>query len=208
MCVGSAEIIENSSSGTKYFAKVKLNLMLSLRVHSDEQGHLSPDAAFIYNIEQDATYYFINVAPQYQSFNNGNWKSLEINTRDLAQSFGHDISVYTGTSGLLQFPDVNNNDQDIYLYNSQYVPAPLYYWKVLHDPTTNTAAAFIGLNNPHATAAPTELCSNTCSQMAWVDWEMTDLPGGYMYCCSLEEAAAAFKEIDSLGLSSSGLIQQ
>ena len=36
---------------------------------------------------------------------------------------------------------------------------------------------------------------------------MTDLPGGYMYCCSLEEAAAAFKEIDSLGLSSSGLIQ-
>ena len=48
------------------------------------QGHLSPDAAFIYNVEQDATYYFINVAPQFQSFNNGNWKSLEINTRDLA----------------------------------------------------------------------------------------------------------------------------
>ena len=48
------------------------------------QGHLSPDAGFIYNVEQDATYYFLNVAPQFQSFNNGNWKSLEINTRDLA----------------------------------------------------------------------------------------------------------------------------
>ena len=41
-------IIETSSSGTDYFAK----------------GHLSPDAAFVYNVQQDATYYFINVAPQ------------------------------------------------------------------------------------------------------------------------------------------------
>jgi hypothetical protein len=30
------------------------------------QGHLSPDAAFVYNVEQDATYYFVNVAPQFQ----------------------------------------------------------------------------------------------------------------------------------------------
>ena len=36
---------------------------------------------------QDATYYFINVAPQFQSFNNGNWKALEMNTRDLAMKY-------------------------------------------------------------------------------------------------------------------------
>ena len=41
-------IIETSRSGTDYFAK----------------GHLSPDAAFVYNVLQDATYYYINVAPQ------------------------------------------------------------------------------------------------------------------------------------------------
>lgn len=41
-------IIQTSSSGTDYFAK----------------GHLSPDAAFVYNVLQDATYYFVNVAPQ------------------------------------------------------------------------------------------------------------------------------------------------
>ena len=41
-------IIETSSRGTDYFAK----------------GHLSPDAAFVYNVMQDATYYFVNVAPQ------------------------------------------------------------------------------------------------------------------------------------------------
>ena len=65
--MGAVQIIENSSSGTNYFAK----------------GHLSPDAGFVYNVMQDATYYFVNVAPQFQSFNNGNWKSLEYAVRDL-----------------------------------------------------------------------------------------------------------------------------
>ena len=62
-------IIEESRSGTNYFAR----------------GHLSPDAAFIYDAEQDATYYFMNVALQFQSFNNGNWKSLEMATRKYAE---------------------------------------------------------------------------------------------------------------------------
>ena len=61
--------IDVDKSGTNYFAK----------------GHLSPDAAFIYDAEQDATYYFMNVAPQFQSFNNGNWKSLEMATRKYAE---------------------------------------------------------------------------------------------------------------------------
>ena len=63
------QIIDTSSSGTNYFAR----------------GHLSPDAAFIEGPEQDATYYFFNVAPQFQSFNNGNWKALEYVTRKMAE---------------------------------------------------------------------------------------------------------------------------
>ena len=34
------------------------------------RGHLSPDAGFNEGAEQDATYFFFNVAPQFQSFNN------------------------------------------------------------------------------------------------------------------------------------------
>ena len=63
------QIIENTSSGTNYFAK----------------GHLSPDAAFIEEAEQDATYFYFNVAPQFQSFNNGNWKALEYATQNMAK---------------------------------------------------------------------------------------------------------------------------
>ena len=97
------------------------------------------------------------------------------------QSLGRDISVYSGTHGVLEFPDVNNNHQQIYLYNKEYIPAPLYYWKVLQDKvmmiqhgtreakktgktdffqSTNTAAAFIGLNDPHEKSVPLELCTN------------------------------------------------
>ena len=45
-------IIETNSKAKDYFAK----------------GHLAPDANFVYEVFQDATYYFINVAPQVRLF--------------------------------------------------------------------------------------------------------------------------------------------
>jgi len=175
------EIIETSSSGTDYFAK----------------GHLSPDAAFIYNVEQDATYYFVNVAPQFQSFNNGNWKALEGAVRDLGAQLGRDLVVTTGTHEILEYPDTNRKMKAIHLARiEKYVPAPKYYWKIVQDPQTNTAAAFIGLNDPHTNVAPLELCRNRCAEMShWVDWKLTNLDSGYMYCCSVEDAAKAIQEM-------------
>lgn len=173
--IKSVPIIETTTDGTHYFAK----------------GHLSADAAFVYNVQQDATYFFFNVAPQFQSFNNGNWKALEMAARDIAITKKRGIMEYTGTHEYLRYADTNNNPAPIFLYTAngkQYIPAPLYYWKVLHDPATNTAAAFIGLNNPHAETAPKELCPNRCAELPWVDWKITNLDGGYMYCCDVSAA--------------------
>lgn len=39
------------------------------------RGHMSPDADFVIIPNQDATYYYINALPQWQAFNNGNWKA-------------------------------------------------------------------------------------------------------------------------------------
>lgn len=38
------------------------------------RGHLAPDADYPLLGEQDATYYYSNVVPQWQSINNANWK--------------------------------------------------------------------------------------------------------------------------------------
>lgn len=38
------------------------------------RGHLTPDGDYSLLAEQDATYYYSNVVPQWQSVNNRNWK--------------------------------------------------------------------------------------------------------------------------------------
>ncbi len=38
------------------------------------RGHLAPDGDFIDADSQRASYYFMNVAPQFQTFNGGNWR--------------------------------------------------------------------------------------------------------------------------------------
>ena len=38
------------------------------------RGHMAPDGDFIEAGSQDATYYFMNTAPQRQNFNGANWK--------------------------------------------------------------------------------------------------------------------------------------
>jgi DNA/RNA endonuclease G (NUC1) len=43
------------------------------------------------------------VAPQFQSFNNGNWKALEMATRDYAESKKEDVTVYTGMFGQTKY---------------------------------------------------------------------------------------------------------
>jgi len=174
-------IIDTDRHGTNFFAK----------------GHLSPDAAFVYDVLQDATYYFMNVAPQFQSFNNGNWKALEMAVRDLGKKLGRDLQVVTGTHQVLQYPNKLHKITDIYLEeDDSFIPAPKYYWKVILDPKTDTGAAFIGLNDPHIETKPEEMCRNRCDEMAsWVDWKVTDLDRGYMYCCSVEDAAKVIKSI-------------
>jgi len=46
---------------------------------------LSLDADFFYGFEQDATYFYFNVVPQFQTVNNGNWKRIEQGVRGYAK---------------------------------------------------------------------------------------------------------------------------
>merc|ERR550519_2541828 len=98
------------------------------------RGHLAPNADYMLYAWQDATFTFIDVAPQWQSFNAGNWLVVEDGVRSLAETNG-DILVWTGTHDILQLKDSNNNLVDIYLDDKleKKLPVPKYFWKVVYS---------------------------------------------------------------------------
>ncbi|KAK8378181.1 hypothetical protein O3P69_018863 [Scylla paramamosain] len=109
------------------------NTMFDTSKYYFAKGHLSPDADFVTTVEQDATYYYINAVPQWQAFNNGNWKYLEYATRDLAEKKKRDLRVYSGGWGVLKLDDINGNPVKVFLKvtdEEQVVPAPAITWKV------------------------------------------------------------------------------
>jgi hypothetical protein len=82
--------------------------------------------------------------------------------------------VYTGTFGIVTLADINGVQQPIYLAfdnTTGLIPAPLYYWKLVHDPAANTATAIVGINNPWLNPVPSEaiFCPSVCQQIPWVN---------------------------------------
>ncbi len=196
--------------GRRYYAKSKAGdaykITSQKKLFLDEfnitntflaKGHLSPDADFVFEEWQDATYYFFNTAPQWQSINNGNWKVLEGEVRKLAQSKGITLAVHTGTFGKLKMDMVNS----VALGKEGTIPVPLYFWKLVSDPVSNETIAFVSVNHPRlddvidedAEAIPAEfdLCPSEsrdlCEEGQWPLSNRLDFNRGLIYCCSYDQ---------------------
>lgn len=63
------------------------------------RGHLTANADFNTIPEREATFYYLNAAPQWQITNNGNYKIVEQFARDFVTRIGQPLDVYTGTHG-------------------------------------------------------------------------------------------------------------
>ncbi|XP_059479958.1 uncharacterized protein LOC132199337 [Neocloeon triangulifer] len=169
------------------------------------RGHMTAKADFVYGSHHRATFWFLNVAPQWQTFNGGNWNNLEMSSRTFAASYPNDLLVYTGTNGITQLPDVNGNPVDIYIaYDANgngILKVPYIYWRVVYDPITQNGVAFVGLNNPYNDAPGTDfygLCTDVCSQISWVNWSPSDQRLGFGFCCDINELALNVPEIPPL----------
>lgn len=79
------------------------------------RGHLVANADEYYGAQQDGTFFFANVVPMWQQINNGNWKKVEDWVRQTAARKRVDLSVWTGSVGVLGLPDKNGELVDIYL---------------------------------------------------------------------------------------------
>lgn len=184
------KILGSEEQALKFFQPVATDKYLA-------RGHLTAKVEVIYGSQQRGTFWFMNAAPQFQAFNGGNWEAVESSTR----RFFRDRNIvngelYTGTYGVLTLPDINNVQQEIYMYfdenNNGLIPAPELYYKIIIDKDTRSGIAIIGINNIYLTAAEVGQyvhCTDISDQIDWITWTKNDINFGYCYACEVNEFA-------------------
>lgn len=168
------------------------------------RGHLAARSDFIFGNHQLASFYFVNAAPQWQSFNGGNWATLEDHLKRYIARRNINTEIYTGTFGLLTFPDIRGVHQPIHLSvanNRRRIPVPQVFYKVVINARNRAGIAFIGINNPYASLQDIQrnytLCRNVMERVNYIPWSR-NLRLGYLYACSVSEFARAIGHLPQL----------
>jgi len=163
------------------------------------RGHLAPNGDFIMKEWQDATFYFLNVAPQWKKkFNAGNWLSIEMEAKSFAHYHKKTMDVYTGNHDVLTLPDSTGNLQQVFLDKRKLILVPLLFWKILYDPIENKAIVFVGVNSLETfkpSPSTYQLCPDVCQESHWHFDQKDSLERGIIYCCSYQDFKLALEWI-------------
>lgn len=160
------------------------------------RGHLAAKTDFVFGSHQLSIFYYMNAAPQWQTFNNGNWRILEDNIRKFIDRKNVNTEVFTGTHGVVQYRDVNGIRRSIYLShghdaNGRRIPVPMIYFKVVIVAEPNQGIVFVGVNNPYAKLEEIKqeyiLCADVSDQVKYIPWARHNITLGYSYACAIHE---------------------
>ncbi|XP_050081183.1 uncharacterized protein LOC126568709 [Anopheles maculipalpis] len=161
------------------------------------RGHLAAKSDFVYGSHQRASFWFMNVAPQWQRFNGFSWQRIETGLKAYVASNDLRLTVYTGTYGVLKLLDGNGDPQEVFLDfdpnrdPAGRVPAPALFYKVLIDEEHDAGLALVGVNNPHASeeeiAESYVMCKDVSSEVRWLRWDRNSIADGYVYACDVNE---------------------
>jgi DNA/RNA endonuclease G (NUC1) len=152
------------------------------------RGHLAPDGDMIFVSWQWSTYYYINVVPQWQSINNGNWKHVESAVRSKAASLKNNVVVFTGAFDVLK---IGNKKISL---EPDGLDVPKWSWKVAIDASSGKGIAFVTYNNPFA-ASVSDLCDDICDSSGWHWKERKNFSKGYTLCCEVNQLMGVVSEI-------------
>jgi hypothetical protein len=160
-----------------------------------EKGHLAAYADFVYYPQQKATLYYIDTMPQWQSFNDGNWKILEERIRKYAKVQNTNLVVYAGSHKVARLRDKNNKEHPIFLTkdlnNNLAIPVPEQMYRVVYDQDMRRSIVFLGINsidkNPNISKRM--ICQDVCEQTMsfFTGWNRMNASKGYVYCCTLND---------------------
>lgn len=174
--------------GSEQYFDIPKNVFLA-------RGHMSAKVDHVYGNQQRATFFFINAAPQWQTFNAGNWERIEDGVRKWVSSNGMYVDCYTGVWGVSSLPNNEGVDQELYLTFDEsgkgLIPVPKLYFRVVIEPSTKKGIVLIGVNNPHISLERIQeeyiLCEDVSDKITWINWTKGDLLLGYSYACEVQE---------------------
>ena len=180
-----ATILSSTSAAARYIEEPNSNVFLA-------RGHMAAMTDFISANEQRATFFFINTAPQWQTFNSQNWFFVEISSRRLAADRNIFLDVYTGTFGITQLRDDHGTNHQIFLhFPNRQIPVPMLYYKILVNRADQSGVVLLGVNNPHLTLneilADYVICNDVSDRISYVNWQRHDLRRGYSYACEVND---------------------
>lgn len=168
------------------------------------RGHLAAKTDYVFSSHQAATFYYINAAPQWQTFNNGNWLQIEIGVKKFVKNRKLFVDLYTGTYDIMVYPDVHGKEQELFLaWNQQdrqeQIPVPRFYYKVVIADEIKAGIVLIGVNNPYLPAKLIKsdyiLCPDVADKINYINWDRKNITLGYSYACSISEFTKVVKHL-------------
>lgn len=178
------------------------------------RGHLASRSDFLFEPEQRTSFYLMNAAPQWHSFNSGNWERIETSVQQFLAWRNINAQVYSGTWGIQRLADERGIQREIFLdfapNGRGRIPVPMFYYKIVVGERSGRGVAFVGVNNPHATMAEVNsglyrLCTDVSNQITYVNWERFNLTMGYSYACDVNEFARVVTHLPA-SLRTTGLL--
>nr|QJD55610.1 DNA/RNA non-specific endonuclease [Spodoptera litura] len=170
------------------------------------RGHLAANADYATSALIRATFHYVNTAPQWMRGNAGDWAALEEALRRRVHELGTPVIVYTGNHGMMALPDKGGRMREIFLHadlnNNFNVPVPMYFYKLVYDPSQKRASVFLTINSSFYNDSMTNslvFCDNICDKddyynnFKWLRWRSND--GTFSFCCDYDQFV---REVDYL----------
>uniref|UniRef100_A0A1I8P1L8 DNA/RNA non-specific endonuclease domain-containing protein n=1 Tax=Stomoxys calcitrans TaxID=35570 RepID=A0A1I8P1L8_STOCA len=178
------------------------------------RGHMAAKVDFIFGAPQMSTFFFVNVAPQWQAFNGGNWERVEDGVRKYVANNNLTTDCYTGVWGVSTLADVNGTQKELYLAfdenNNGLIPVPKIYFRVVIDRLSRKGIVLVGVNNPHASLEQIMkeyvVCEDIGDKINWIQWAKEDLYKGYSYACSVPDFLQVVRHLPLEDLETTGIL--